>query len=97
MVKALNILIGIVVFIIAAYFIFCIAASAIHVYRFMTGKVSKEEQERLMELHKREQERKRQEKEEQRRRWKHLEISFISITVKPMGTLALIQLISKKL
>ena len=62
MVKALNILIGIVVFIIAAYFIFCIAASAIHVYRFMTGKVSKEEQERLMELHKREQERKRQEK-----------------------------------
>ena len=39
--KALNILIGIVVFIIAAYFVLCVVFAAIHGYRLMTGKISK--------------------------------------------------------
>ena len=58
--KALNILIGIVVFIIAAYFVLCVVFAAIHGYRIMTGKISKEEQERLLEMYKREKERDRQ-------------------------------------
>ena len=39
--KALNILIGIVVFIIAAYFVLCVVFAAIHGYRLLTGKISK--------------------------------------------------------
>ena len=58
--KAFNILIGIVVFIMAAYFVLCVVFAAIYGYRIMTGKISKEEQERLLEMYKREKERDRQ-------------------------------------
>ncbi len=54
--KMFVVIIGFVAFIIAAYFVICLVAAIIYYYRFSTGKISKEEQERLLEIYKREKE-----------------------------------------
>ena len=49
-------MIYVIVFILAAYFVICFVGAIVYFYRCQTGRISKEEQERLLEIYRREKE-----------------------------------------